>query len=121
LGTLDPEACKAQMEEAAIFVSPALYEPFGLSVLEAAGRGTALALADIPTFRELWDGAAVFFPPRDRDLLVETVNRLIADRELRAALAAKAIERASRYTLEAQAEAIIEAWRQASGKRRLAA
>ena len=70
LGTLGAQACTARMEKAALFVSPALYEPFGLSVLEAAGRGNALALADIPTFRELWDGAALFFPPRDRELLI---------------------------------------------------
>ena len=36
------------------------YEPFGLAVLEAAQAGCALLLSDIPTFRELWDGAALF-------------------------------------------------------------
>jgi len=121
LGTLESEACTAWMEEAAIFVSPALYEPFGLSVLEAAGRGAALALADIPTFRELWDGAALFFPPRDCDALARSVNRLIEDRPLRAELADKAFERASIHSLEAQAQAMVRAWRHASGKRRLAA
>ena len=44
---------------------PARYEPFGLAVLEAAQAGCALVLADIPTFRELWDGAAVFVPADD--------------------------------------------------------
>jgi glycosyltransferase involved in cell wall biosynthesis len=109
------------MEKAALFVSPALYEPFGLSVLEAAGRGNALALADIPTFRELWDGAALFFPPRDRELLARSVNRLIDDRLLRADLAATAFERASIYSLDVQAQAMVQAWRHASGKRSLAA
>ena len=42
----------------------ARYEPFGLAVLEAAQAGCALVLSDIPTFRELWDGAAMFVPPR---------------------------------------------------------
>jgi glycosyltransferase involved in cell wall biosynthesis len=121
LGTLGAQACTARMEKAALFVSPALYEPFGLSVLEAAGRGNALALADIPTFRELWDGAALFFPPRDRELLARSVNRLIDDRLLRADLAATAFERASIYSLDVQAQAMVQAWRHASGKRSLAA
>ena len=121
LGTLGAEACTARMEEAALFVSPAIYEPFGLSVLEAAGRGAALALADIPTFRELWDGAALFFPPRDGGLLAQSVNRLIENRPLRAELAAKAFERASIYSLDAQAQAMVQAWWHASGKRSLAA
>jgi glycosyltransferase involved in cell wall biosynthesis len=121
LGTLGAEACTARMEGAALFVSPALYEPFGLSVLEAAGRGTALALSDIPTFRELWDGAALFFPPRDCDRLAQSVNRLIEDRSLRAELADKALERSSIYGLEAQAQAMVRAWWHASGKRSLTA
>ena len=43
-----------------IFVSVSRYEPFGLAVLEAAHAGCALVLSDIPTFRELWQGAASF-------------------------------------------------------------
>ena len=43
----------------------ARYEPFGLAVLEAAQAGCALVLSDIPTFRELWNGAAQFVPPGD--------------------------------------------------------
>ena len=53
------------MARAAIFVSSSVYEPFGLAVLEAAGSGAALVLSDIPTFRELWDEAALFAPPGD--------------------------------------------------------
>ena len=48
-----------------VFVSAALYEPFGLAVLEAAQAGCALVLSDIPTFRELWDGAALFVAADD--------------------------------------------------------
>jgi glycosyltransferase involved in cell wall biosynthesis len=120
-GALSAEACAEQMSRAGILVSPAIYEPFGLSVLEAASRGAALALADIPTFRELWNGAALFFPPRDARGLAKTINRLIEDRTLRAELAAKAFERAALYGLEAQAEAMVQIWSHASGKRSLAA
>ena len=45
---------------APIYAHPARYEPFGLSVLEAALSGCALVLGDIPSLRELWSGAAVF-------------------------------------------------------------
>ena len=34
---------------------PARYEPFGLSILEAALSGCALVLGDLPSLRELWD------------------------------------------------------------------
>ena len=59
-----------------IFVSVARYEPFGLAVLEAAQAGCALVLSDIPTFRELWGGAALFVPANDDRALVSHVERL---------------------------------------------
>ena len=63
------------MRQAAIFVAPALYEPFGLGVLEARARGCALVLVHIPTFRELWDGAALFADPRDDEALAQAHRR----------------------------------------------
>ena len=60
LGNLAPDAMHAAYVDAAVFASLARYEPFGLSVLEAALSGMRLVLADIPSFRELWDGAAIF-------------------------------------------------------------
>src|SRR3546814_625675 len=56
LGPLDAGDLAGWMGRAAIFASPARYEPFGLAVLEAALSGCGLVLGDIPTFRELWDG-----------------------------------------------------------------
>ncbi len=65
LGTLDEPALAAAYAGATVFASAARYEPFGLAVLEAAQAGMALVLSDIPTFRELWDGAATFVPAKD--------------------------------------------------------
>jgi len=62
LGPLDARAMRRAYAEASVFASLARYEPFGLSVLEAAQSGLRLVLSDIPTFRELWDGAARFVP-----------------------------------------------------------
>jgi glycosyltransferase involved in cell wall biosynthesis len=87
------------MRQAAIFVAPALYEPFGLSILEAAACGCALVLSDIPTLRELWDGAALFTEPRDGRALAATLQQLCSDRVLRAEMQQAARQRARRYSL----------------------
>lgn len=76
LGQLDEAAMADQYGSAAVFVSMARYEPFGLAVLEAAQAGCALVLSDIPTFRELWDCAAIFVDPRDADGLAEVLHSL---------------------------------------------
>jgi glycosyltransferase involved in cell wall biosynthesis len=100
LGALRHLRLLEQMHRAAIFVSPALYEPFGLGVLEAAASGCALVLADIRTFRELWDGAALFADPRDPAALTKAIATLCRDSKLRSDLQMKARTRAGRYPLD---------------------
>ena len=99
LGEISHRALLHEMDSASIFVSPALYEPFGLSVLEAASAGCALMLSDIATFRELWDGAALFFDPRDRDGLVSRLRSLCRDDLERVRLQRAAAKRAQHYRL----------------------
>ncbi|WP_458759587.1 glycosyltransferase family 4 protein [Afipia sp. TerB] len=99
LGHLPHDDLYAVMQHAAIFVSPALYEPFGLSVLEAASAGCAMVLSDIPTFRELWDDAAIFVDPRDAKEIHRVLTALCSDDSQRTALQHAAILRARRYSL----------------------
>ncbi|MCK9531134.1 MAG: glycosyltransferase family 4 protein [Gammaproteobacteria bacterium] len=100
LGVLAPETLAAWYARAAVFASPARYEPFGLSILEAAMHGCALVLADIPSLRELWGDAALFVPPDDADALAGAVDGLAGDDALRTRYAQKAMVAARRYTLE---------------------
>lgn len=94
-----------------VFVSASLYEPFGLSALEAAQAGCAMVLSDIPTHRELWDGAADFTPPRDARALAQAVNRLLADPERRAEQGSAARARARRYSLQAMVSGMLGVYR----------
>jgi glycogen synthase len=108
LGQLTPEALCKWYARAPIYVLPARYEPFGLSVLEAALSGCALVVGDIDSLRELWGGAACLVPPDDECTLIETVNRLTADQNERETLAALARRRAMRYSAERMARGYLE-------------
>jgi glycosyltransferase involved in cell wall biosynthesis len=99
IGEISRSDLLGQMENASIFISPALYEPFGLCVLEAASAGCALVLSDIPTFRELWNDAAVFFDPRDPDQIRRGLRSLCRDDVQRARLQHAAAKRAQDYSL----------------------
>lgn len=118
LGRLSFEETQALAGRGAIFVSPSLYEPFGLAVLEAAARGAALVLSDIPTFRELWEGAALFADPADAGSFADAMERLISDGDLRRTLAEGARRRAGSLTLEWQAGQMFELYRRLASSRR---
>lgn len=99
-----------------IFASAARYEPFGLAVLEAAQAGCALVLSDTAGFRELWDGAAVFVPPGDAAGFAAAIDRLATDRERRTEIGVAAQERAGRYSLGRQVDAMLSAYRLVLGR-----
>ena len=100
LGELDPLTLSGWYGRAAIFASPARYEPFGLAVLEAALSGCALLLGDIPSLREIWADAALFVGPEDADKIVRSLAKLISDSNLRANLAREARARALEFSSE---------------------
>jgi glycosyltransferase involved in cell wall biosynthesis len=103
LGTLDEAGIARWLAARPVFASVALYEPFGLSVLEAAAAGCPLILADIPTFRELWEEVAIFVSPRDPVALARACNDLVADDYERSVRGRAAMERAARFTPDAMA------------------
>jgi glycosyltransferase involved in cell wall biosynthesis len=111
LGRLSDEDVARHLSKQPIFMSTALYEPFGLAVLEAAQAGCALVLSDIPTFRELWDGAALFVDPRDENEAAAAIERLVQDPDARAVLGRAAKKRAAAYTVEAMTEGVLKAYR----------
>jgi glycogen synthase len=114
LGKLSAPELRAQLSQTPIYAAPALYEPFGLAVLEAALSGCALVLADIPSFRELWSGAAVLLDPFDAPAWATELNRLISHSESRGELAEQARVRAKRFSRDFMCARYYELYRELS-------
>ncbi len=110
LGRLSPRALGAWLGRASIYCLPARYEPFGLSILEAALSGCALVLGDIPSLREIWRHRAVFVPPNDPEALADAMQRLIDDPDRRSSLAAGSRARALQLTPDKMVEAYLAAY-----------
>jgi glycogen(starch) synthase len=111
LGRLSPESLFRWYARAAIYALPARYEPFGLSVLEAAASSCALVLGDIPSLRENWDGAALFVSPDDRRALIAAITGLAEDPARRREFARLARERARRFPLDRMRRAYLDVYR----------
>jgi glycogen(starch) synthase len=110
LGRLSNRAVAEWLAKASIYALPAKYEPFGLSILEAALSECALVLGDIVSLRENWDGAAQFIHPDDPGALGEALERLMQDTTQRKAFAARARFRALKFTPERMAAGYLAAY-----------
>jgi glycogen synthase len=110
LGELPERALAEQMARASVYALPARYEPFGLSVLEAALSGCALVLGDIPSLRETWGTCAVYVPPDDHAALRATLCALMADTPELARLGAAARARGLRFTTSRMTDAYLSAY-----------
>lgn len=97
---------------ASLFVSPSLYEPFGLATLEAARAGRPLLLADIPVYRQLWGTVARFFDPQDPRDLAQGIDALLRAPAERLARGAAAQRQALRYSLTDQAAAMTDIYQE---------
>lgn len=103
LGQLEQAAMHDLAASAELFISTSLYEPFGLAALEAARHGAGLVLSDIPTYREIWEDAALFAEPRDPADFAAALDHLTKDATLRGSLRKVAADRAAAFSVSAQA------------------
>jgi glycosyltransferase involved in cell wall biosynthesis len=82
------------LARASVYAATSCYEPFGLAPVEAALSRCAIVASDIPSFRELWDGAAFFFRNNDAESLGEALEQLVKQDGLRRRYGNRALHRA---------------------------
>lgn len=111
LGELGHGDLTRWLNSAPVFVSSARHLPSGGGILAAARAGAALVLSDIPSFRELWHGAARFVPADDDSALAAAIEELLGDQDRRDRLAQAARERSETYTSEAMAAGMAKIYR----------
>jgi glycosyltransferase involved in cell wall biosynthesis len=98
-GFLDKGRLAHLYGRASICLAPSSYEPFGLAPAEAALAGCAVVANDLPSYREVWGGAALYFRRNDPRDLAAVLDRLYGDAPAVARLAAAARRRVTRrYT-----------------------
>jgi glycogen synthase len=113
---------RALYSRAAIYAATACYEPLGMTALEAAFSRCAIVANDIPSFREIWGDAALYFRTNDAGSLADSIRQLSHDRSLRRAYAELAYTRArERFTTKRMIDDYLQLYRGLRGTRKLAA
>jgi glycosyltransferase involved in cell wall biosynthesis len=85
---------RALYSRASIFAATSRYEPFGMTVLEAALSRCAIIANDIPSFREIWEDAALYFRANDSASLAFAIRRLSEQKDLCRTYGNRAYQRA---------------------------
>jgi len=103
---------RALYSRAAIYAATARYEPLGMPALEAAFSRCAIVANDIPSYREMWGDAALYFRTNDAASLAENIRALSGDRTMRRAYAELAYSRArERYTTKRMIDDYLQLYR----------
>jgi glycosyltransferase involved in cell wall biosynthesis len=91
-----------------IFLFPSLYEGFGLPPLEAMACGTPVITSNVSSLPEVVGDAAILVNPNDKNKLSSAIVKLLVDNSLRKTFSMRGIERASMFSWEKAAEAVLE-------------
>jgi glycogen synthase len=103
---------RALYSRAAIYAATARYEPLGMPVLEAAFSRCAIVANDIPSYREMWGDAALYFRTNDASSLAAGIRQLNDDRSMRRAYAELAYARArERFTTKRMIDEYLHLYR----------
>ena len=105
-GHLDQPALAALLRSADVAVVPSLYEPFGLSAVEAMAAGAPLVASRTGGLAEVvTDGSGLLVAPDDAAALRRAIRRVLDDVEVAARLAAAGARRAAALSWEDAAAA----------------
>ena len=103
---------RALYSRAAIYAATSRYEPLGMPALEAAFSRCAIVANDIPSHREIWGDAALYFRTNNAASLAENIRHLNEDRAMRRAYAELAYSRArERFTTKRMIDQCLELYR----------
>jgi len=103
---------RALYSRAAIYAATSRYEPLGMPALEAAFSRCAIVANDIPSYREIWGDAALYFRTNDAASLADKIRLLKQDRAMRRAYAELAYSRArERFTTKRMIDRCLELYR----------
>jgi glycosyltransferase involved in cell wall biosynthesis len=112
-GARSPAELDAIYRQAAAFVYPALYEGFGLPVLEAMARGVPTICSNTSSLPEVAGDSAVGVNPASVEEMAAAIERVLTDPVLADRLADAGRERAGLFSWEETARLTLQAYEKA--------
>lgn len=118
LGYLDDPTLIAILRRARALMFPSRYEGFGLPLVEAMALGCPVVASDLPTMREIGIDACWVFPAQDADALAAQLALVDAHPRQVSQKVAIGRQRATGFSWDACADAVLDTLAQAERLRR---
>lgn len=97
-----------------VFVSPSLYEGFGLPILESMASGCPVVTSNVTSLPEVVGDAGILVPPMDVRKIAEETSRVLSDEKLQAELVIQGLSRSRLFTWERCAQETARVYEEAS-------
>lgn len=118
LGYVTDQQLSTLYRHASFLAMPALYEGFGLPLVEAMSHGTPVLTSASSSMPEIAGDAGVLIDPLDEESIAAGLQRLIADDAVRGALALKATKQALKFSWSQAAQDALGVFREAMAARK---
>ncbi len=112
IGYVDDSDLKVLLSEALIVPYVALYEGFGLPVLEAMACGTPVVSSKVSSIPEAAGEASIGVDPYDVEAIADALKRLLLDDLLRQSLLKKGFEQVKQFSWEKTAQQLLQIYEQ---------
>jgi glycosyltransferase involved in cell wall biosynthesis len=114
-GRIPEDAKVALMQGASLYVTPSLYEGFGLSALEAMACGVPLVASNRTSFPEIVGDGGLLVEPRVEPLAA-AITSVLSDSILADGLRSRGLERARQFSWRKTAEETIAVYEHVLGR-----
>ena len=102
-GYLESKELKLLFDRAEAYVFPSLSEGFGIPGLNAMAANIPVICSNIPTLKEIYQDAALYFDPNDPKDIAVKINEVLTDKKTRTVLIEKGIEQVKKYSWQKMA------------------
>ena len=113
LGYQNPKDLADLFKKATAYVFPSLSEGFGIPGLNAMVTGLPVICSNIPTLKEVYQDAALYFDPNDPKDIAIKINEVLTDKKTRTVLVEKGKEQVKKYSWQKMAKETLDVYKSA--------
>ena len=111
LGWQNSAALVKLFAKSTAYVSPSLSEGFGIPALNAMASNLPLICSSIPTYREIYGEAAIYFDPNNPSDIAQKIKKVLEDSKTRSDLVKKGSVQVKKYSWLKMAKQTLEIYK----------